>query len=73
MSANKKTTPEQWREFVEQWRLYTKTLHGQLGFENAAEEEWAARRLTDLSPDQRQRLEKLREQAEQVSAKEPDG
>lgn len=73
VSSNKKTTEPQWREFIEQWQLYAKTLRGQLAIDNAAEEEWAARRLSELSPEQRQRLEKLREEAENARAKEPDG
>lgn len=70
VSTNKNTTQAHWREFVEQWTLYTKTLKGQLGVESAAEEEWASRRLAELTPEQRERLGKLQEEAERKTQEE---
>lgn len=70
-----KTTQSQWQQFVEQWRGYLAFVSGSAGAKTPvintsgelSEEVWEA-----MSPDQRKRMELLREEATRLTVEKDE-
>lgn len=68
-----KTTQEQWREFAVEWKNYIARLRGDADVQGDCSGEIPRDLYDALSPDQKQRLNSLREAAQGLGAKSTAG